>query len=257
MAAAFCVSCGQPLVSGARFCTACGAPVGADRTPGLLSEPSPRAGASDARLDLGGRRNFVVQHESISDRWNYRVLDSDGNLLLSVRGNPARDVTEEMKELRQSPPPQVGEHKWLREVPPAILTWDILTPADVPWGKIVAQYVPVKQKLGYVMQPTFTAFDSASTAVLSVHGDTVGFAEVGATATFPDGKVMFTSRGSVLRYNFSLLNPGGAEIARVREAKLSLRDSYALDLLGEVEPLAAILFVIILDREEQSRRARH
>lgn len=223
----------------------------------MPSEPSPRVGAPDVHLDLGGRRNFVVQHESISDRWNYRVLGSDGNLLLSVRGNPARDVMEEMKDLRQSPPSQEGEHKWLREGPPVTFNWDILTPADVPWGKIVAQYVPVKQRLGYVMQPTFTAFDSASTAVLSVHEEKVGFAEVGATARFPDGRVMFTGRGSVFRYNFSLLDPGGAEVARVREAKLSLRDSYALDFLGEVEPLAAILFVIILDREEQSRRARH
>jgi len=256
VAAAFCGSCGRPLVPDAWFCAACGAPVARDGNPVPASESSTPVGGSVARLDLGGRTSFVVQHEAFSDRWNYRVLGSDGALLFSVRGNPVQDVVETMGAFRGNPAPPGGEPTWLREIPPVTVNWDILTPSAVPWGKIVARYAPVKQRLGYRMQPTFTVFDSDSRALLSVQQDPSGLAEVGATARFPDGRVMFTGRGSVFRFSFSLRSPEGEVVGRVHEAKLSLRDSYSLDLVGNVEPLAAVLFVIILDREEQSRRAR-
>ena len=61
---------------------------------------------------------------------------------------------------------------------------------------------------------------------------------------------MFTTRGNLLRHNFSIHDPTGGEEAKVHEAWASVRDTFNLDLVGEIDPLCPIILAILIDREK-------
>jgi uncharacterized protein YxjI len=98
--------------------------------------------------------------------------------------------------------------------------------------------------------------DAQSTKLLSVSALLKPLGKIEATATSPEGQVLFSAHGNLLRHDFSMRDPSGAEVARVHESWLALRDSYALELVGDVEPMAPILFAVLLDRAGQAERGR-
>jgi uncharacterized protein YxjI len=288
MSARFCTACGKPLAADARFCGSCGAAVGegqvgAPGTPALREEGPTTAPGSDAvvttvgevsppmsqgpapagpadravpaDLGLGGVRDFLLQQESFSDQWNYRVLTKEGRYLFGVRGSLLENVMANLSQLTGSRPPPAtsGDHKWLRPIPPLRLSWTITDAGGAPWGKISGEVGRIPGRLSG-NRIVFTVSGLAEVPLLAVSAELTGIGRLSAAATYPDGRAMFSARGNTLGHDFSLLDPSGGEVARIHRAWASLRDSYGLEVLGDVDPLAAIVFAILIERAEVARR---
>jgi len=220
----------------------------------------PRPAASAGRsatsgLGLGGLREFLLQQESSSDQWNYRVLTKEGRYLFSVRGSLLETLGANLFEpigSRPLPAPS-GDHKWLRPVPSLLLSWTITDAGGTPWGKISGEVGTIPGRLSG-NKVVFTVTGPAEMPLLSVNAETISFGRLSATATYPDGRAMFSTRGNLMGHDFSLLDPSGGEVARVHRAWASLRNTYNLEVLGELDPLAAIVFAILVERAELASR---
>ena len=75
-----------------------------------------------------------------------------------------------------------------------------------------------------------------------------------ATAVAPDGRPLLEAKGHLISHNFSLHDGSGAEVAKVHEAWASVRDTYNLDVSAKVDPLAPLIFAILIDREKEAGR---
>jgi hypothetical protein len=260
------MGCGQPLATGANFCVGCGravpspapaAPGGSPPTPpggATANAPAPSFGspatpaavspasggaALAAALHLAGVRNFLLQHQLVSAGRNYRVLDREKHHLFTVK----EDLRQELRANFLS---GMGQGPGFRMGPIALGTrtssWTILDSAENPRGVITIQVA------GY--NAVSTLADAAGTPLLAI---TVARGMVGgltATAALPGGPAILQARGNLLRHNFSIQDPAGQEVAKIHEAWASVRDSYNLDLVGNADPLAILIFAIMIDREK-------
>jgi hypothetical protein len=258
MGAQFCMGCGQALPAGAQFCPGCGTAVPnptPDAGPGpaplqFSPPPPPGTGAPapggpslSAVLGLAGGRSFLLQHQLISAGHSYRVLASDKRHLFTVRENVGQELRSNFLGGMGSPSP--GLHLGSIALGSRTFAWTVLDSAGTPRGAIAFQVQ------GFHAQSTLT--DSAGAPVLVVHVDRGMVGGLTATAAYPDGRPMFQTRGNLIRHNFSIHDPGGAEVAKIHEAWASVRDTYNLDLVGNVDPLFPLVFAILIDREKESK----
>lgn len=79
---------------------------------------------------------------------------------------------------------------------------------------------------------------------------------LGSSGSVPDGRPTLPSSESSPGHDFTILDSRCTEVAKVHERWLDLRDSHALELLGDLDPFAPAVLALILDRAEQARRAR-
>jgi len=268
MAAQYCASCGRALPAEAQFCSGCGkstgvgvGPTAVPTGPGPgIPPPPPGAPASvgpppppppgpplGAVLGVAGKRNFLLQHEMGSGGRNYRVLDSQKQHLFTVR----EDVVQ---ELRSNFLGGLSAQSSGFNLGPAMggtrsYTWVVLDAGKVPRGTITIQFTSSLAGGNAVS----TLADSAGTPILAVNVQRGGLGGLHATAAFPDGRPMLQAKGNLIHHNFSMTDPAGAEMAKIHEAFASVRDTYSLDVLGNVDPLCPLIFAILIDREKEGR----
>ncbi|MGI0131442.1 MAG: hypothetical protein ACREDE_08925 [Thermoplasmata archaeon] len=94
--------------------------------------------------------------------------------------------------------------------------------------------------------------DTAVTPFLMVNVNRGLVERLAATAATSDGRPMVQTEGNQIRHNFSIHDPSGHEVAKIHEAWASVRVTYDLDLLGEVDPLCALIFAILIAREKET-----
>lgn len=276
MAAQFCMACGKPLPPDAQFCFSCGAAVGtaAPNAAGTSSGPGPGgpsptgatsapppppppppgapgvAGpdATTARLALGsalglqGGRTFLLQHQLVSGGRNYRVLDHEKRHLFTVRENYLQDVRSNFLGgmVQQNTGFGIGR----LGMGTRNLSWAVLDSGGNPRGSITIQMS------GYSAASTLS--DATGVPLLNVTVSRGVVGKLTATASSPDGRPMFQTEGNQIRHNFSIHDPTGKEVAKIHEAWASVRDTYGLDLVGNADPLCALVFAILIDREKES-----
>jgi len=263
MPAQFCAKCGKPLPSDARFCGVCGAPVPPaagptgedapaepatpqlfDRTPPLgpteAARP-PDASGLRAALGLQGKRSFLLQHEMLSGGRCYRVLDQEKRLLFTARENRSEAISEGMFAMIRLAAGRTLAYHWV-----------VADAAGRSRGLITVEVTGDGE--------VSTLSDAAGTPLLAV---TIGRTVVGgsrvyvithgftATAALPDGRRWLEAKGNLQRHNFSIQDPSGTEVAKIHEAWASVRDTYNLDLVGDVDPLYPLIFAILIDRGKQ------
>ncbi len=266
----FCARCDKPLPSDARFCAGCGTPVAAEEGPSSApqgsrsaSSPTNRAGASafeappcsgadpaaaapalSVALGLKGTTNFLLQHLLFSGARNYRVLDHQKRHLCTVK----EDVREELITNVPTGPatPSSGPPPWRgrNASPEQTLYWQVADSRGTSRAKITIQ-----ESGGTSVSTLARPSGAPILAVTIARGPAGGLS---ATAAFPDGRPMFTTQGNLLRHDFTIHDATGASVAKVHEARVSLRDTYNLDLVGGAEPLCALVFAILLDREKRA-----
>jgi hypothetical protein len=271
MASGFCTGCGKPLVAGAQLCAACGAPVaggpqavtsdtptGASNAPGT---PNP-SGASPGEvgapavpsgpplgsvLGLEGTRSFLLQHQMLSGGRSYRVLDREKRHLFTVQ----EDVRNELMANFLRRVPGAGGGLGLGRLVPGSRTfaWMVLDPSGT------AQAAISIQMSGNSAVSTLTDASGAPILAVEVQRSFVG--GMTATAAHPDGRPLLSAQGNLIRHNFSIKDPQGAEVAKIHEAWASLRDSYNLELVGNTDPLVPLIFAILIDREKETHDAEH
>jgi uncharacterized protein YxjI len=81
-----------------------------------------------------------------------------------------------------------------------------------------------------------------------------GLTGMTASAVYPDGRPLLEAKGHLISHNFALHDGAGAEVAKVHEAWASVRDTYNLDVGARVDPLAPLVFAILIDREKEAGR---
>ncbi len=256
MAAAFCSKCGAAVPAGAQFCAACGAPVAAgpgapaptasSSAPGMpppLPPPPPPVPSVPISTTLGvaGARRFLVQHLLAGPRHSYRVMDHEKRHLFSLGENIAQERQANWNSFFQ--PAQPGQPRFQVHLGPgparAVSSfWGV----EEPRGALVGALALETQG----MRSTATLSDASGAPSLTVHVER-GMASLSAQATTPDGRPALVARGGLIHHNLAIHDATGAEVAKIHESFVSARDTYAVDLVGPVDPVFAVVFAVLID----------
>jgi len=247
MASMFCPKCGSPHPSGAQFCSSCGsplptAPAPAGAPPIAESPLGPPAERSLSELlGVQNTRRFLLQHLLVGPKHSYRVMNLENIRLFTVGEN----LHEERQAVWNSfvHPSRAGESRFqvtwgAASVPPQVSYWGLEDFAGNLRGSLSLE---VRRGQG-----TATLTDASGATVLTV-AVTRHPTSITAEATDATGRPILEARGDVFRLHFSIHDVSGAEVARVHEAAVSLRDTYNLELVGNVDAVHAVVFTILTD----------
>ena len=197
------------------------------------------AGGLGELLGLRGRANFLVQHEVLSLGHSYRVMDPGKNSLFTVRGDAGQNLGgNALGSLMGGSGSYLGRMA-ARSVS---MTYSLINAQGAVLGSI--------QKEGGANRSQFTLVDSVGQpqVVIILERGLVG--GITATATSPDGRAMLQTGGNLVRHNFIIKDPGGRELAKVHEAWVAVRDTYSVDMIGNIDPLYPLVFTILIDFEK-------
>ena len=261
MAAEFCMKCGAPHPSGAGFCPACGAPTGGGSDPSALGQnsaaptpgraappplaPTPDAATSGvsltAALGLEGQRKFLVQHQILSMGHSYRVMNAEKRHLFAVKGDIGQNMQANMmgsfvqRATRSSYDARIAERS-----------------SDMTYSLVDAQgtLLGTFNKQGGANVSMFTLTDLGGRPWVTVTLDRGAFGGIKATAVYPDGRPMMETHGNLMRHDFLIKGPSGSELAKVHEAWAAVRDTYNVDIMGNIDPLYPLAFAILIDYEK-------
>ncbi len=255
MTTPFCMTCGQPLVPGAQFCASCGSPVaGAPPTtvaapPGpSFSPPSAPAGFApppggpplSSVLGVQTGTHFLLQHLLVGPRNSYRVMDAEKRHLFTVGENVREEMAAAWSNFTR--PAQPGEPRfqvvWGGASHPRMSYWWIEDNSGNIRGTLTLEVNPPRA--------VCTLADAGGTSVFVVNV-TRGPFSISASASLPDGRPMLQSEAHFIHHNFAVQNTSGLEVAKIHEAWASMRDTYTLDLVGNVDPLYAMVFAILIN----------
>ena len=250
MASQFCMKCGSPLPAGSAFCARCGTPVGGTRPPPLdfSAGSSPAAaGASlsgpppslDAALGLQGKRSFIVQHQLLSMGHSYRVMDAENRHLFTVQGNAGQNISGNMLGSLVGGSDSYLGRMMARSVD---MTYTLTDAQGTTYGTVTKQGGP--------NQSSFTLVDSQGQPRVVVNLERSAIGGIKAAALDPSGQPMLSTSGNLLRHNFMIRDAQGRDLAKVHEAWVAVRDTYNVDMLGEMNPLYPLVFTIMLDFEK-------
>lgn len=247
MAAPFCRQCGAPLDPQAAFCARCGSPVAGSPSAGTAPPtavppppPPPPPDLSDA-LRVAALRRFLVQHLLIGPKHSYRVIAENKTPLFTVgeevRGERAvawvsfvRPSTTGNPHFRAGPGMPMN--------PERLFYWGV---EDREGNLRASLELQQHRASGFA-----TLAGPDARPLLTVHVQQ-HMATLTANAAAWDGRPMLAAQGSVLHHNFSVHDPGGTEVAKIHESYASARDTYSVDLVGPVDPVAAVIFAILID----------
>jgi uncharacterized protein YxjI len=252
VAAQFCMKCGQPLPAGAAFCQSCGTPVPtvasagpgpADSAPSAPPPPPPPPSGpplSDL-LGIRGVQNFLLQHQLMGQGHSYRVLDHQKRHLFTAKENFGAEAQATWANFAGG-----GLLQGLaNSAQTRAFAWSIIDAQGNVRGTITVQL------RGNTATSTVADSGGGTQFVCTISR---GFASMTAAAVGPNGQPLLEAKGHLISHNFSLHDPGGAEVAKVHEAWASMRDTYNLDVGAKVDPLAPLLFAILIDREKEGQQ---
>jgi len=259
MGAQFCMKCGQPLPPGAGFCQSCGTPVpSATPSPGLAAPAAPGAPPSgmnlppapagpplSAVLGIQGVQNFLLQHQLMGAGHSYRVLDHQKRHLFTAKENFGGEYQAALANQQASGGGFLGFAMMQNQPRNRAFVWSVHDASGNPRGTITVQMQ------GNTAVSTLTDAAGAPQFAISINR---GFTSMTANAAYPDGRPMLEAKGHLISHNFSIHAPDGPEVAKVHEAWASVRDTYNLDVAGRIDPLAPIIFAIMIDREKEASK---
>jgi uncharacterized protein YxjI len=186
-------------------------------------------------------RQFRLQHLLVGPRHSYRVTNPENVRLFTVGEN----LAEERQALWNNfvHPSQPGEPRFkvtwgAASVPPQVSYWGLEDFAGNLQGSLSLE---VRRGQG-----TATLTDASGATVLTV-AVTRHPASITTEASDAAGRPILEARGDLFHLRFSIHDASGAEVARVHEAAASLRDTYTLELVGNVDPVYAVVFTILID----------
>ncbi|MCI4351942.1 MAG: hypothetical protein L3K14_00940 [Thermoplasmata archaeon] len=268
MAAAFCMSCGKSLSPGSGFCVACGAPVPGGGAPGATvamagtstPPPAPLPGnmplppqsmappgappaspSLTARLGLQGRKQFIVQHQILAMGHSYRVMDHEKRHLFAVKGDVVQNMQANMMGSFIS---QATGSSYAGRL--AGRSTDMTYTLVDAQGTLIGTFT----KTGGANDSIFTLTDLMGRPWVMVTLNRGGFGGITATAVYPDGRPMMQTHGNLMRHDFRIRDPSGAELAKVHEAWAAVRDTYNIDIEGNIDPLYPLVFAVLIDYEK-------
>jgi len=205
--------------------------------------PPPTVSASPGGLSellgLKGRGSFLVQHQIVSLGHSYHVMDAEKHLLFTVRGDAGQNLGgNALGHLMGGSGSYLGRMA-ARSVN---MTYSLVNAQDAVLGTV--------RKEGGANHSQFTLVDSTGRPCVVVTLDRSLMGGITATAASPDGQPMLQTGGNLVRHNFAIKDPGGRDLAKVHEAWVAVRDTYNVDMVGDVDPLYPLVFTILIDFEK-------
>ena len=205
--------------------------------------PPPSAPPLGQVLGLEGSKQFLVQHQWFSEGRNYRVLNHEKRHLFTIVENAGQELWANLFHSQQ--PPKMGFSVQFGASPHTFI-WAIDGPNRTRLGLIQIQI--------HGMSVVASVVDTSGTPVVSIHIKKGMMGGLDATAAYPDGRPMFEAKGNLLRHSFQMHDPSGGVIAKIHEAFVTTRDTYNLDVVGNVDPLYPLLLAIMIDREKEMNK---
>jgi len=175
------------------------------------------------------------------------VLDHEKRHLFTVRENSAQELEARLSQPAYRPP--TGFYFGRLTPPTREFVWTVADSAGNAQGSILIQE--------HGNAAVSNLLNSAGLPVLAVNIEHGPLGGLDARAVHPDGRALFEARGNLLRHTFSIHDPSGAEVAKIHEAFVSIRDAYNLDVIGPVDPLCPLIFAILIDREKEESAQRN
>jgi uncharacterized protein YxjI len=254
----FCMSCGTAVPSTAAATGAVAPSIAPGpsppgyptASPPIASGPMPSAAPMSpptngpsltALLGLEGKRQFIVQHQVLALGHSYRVMDHEKRHLFAVKGDVVQQMQSNMmgsllsRATGSSYMAGVGERS-------TNMTYSLVDAQ----GAIIGTFT----KQGGANDSVFTLTDLQGRPWVIVTLNRGGFGGITATAVYPDGRPMLQTHGNLLRHDFRIRDPSGAELAKVHEAWAAVRDTYHIDTEGNIDPLYPLVFAILIDYEK-------
>lgn len=257
MASAFCTRCGAAIPTGSGACPSCGAPVPAVPAPtdewqaaGSASESPPASSGPPAELPLSVRlgiqntRQFWIRHTINAPKRSYQVVSNSGVTLFNVGEAVDAERQANWHRARKRPagvaigPVHFGGPSHPNSPPARVYEWGL----DDFAGNLRAE-LTMREGLG----PVHAQLSSVGgQPILSVELEFL-LRRVKATAKGPDGALELEMRGNTHDPSFALLDPTGALVASVQNDKVAGHTSHRVDLTGPVDPIHAIVLVVVID----------
>jgi len=192
-----------------------------------------------AALGLQGQRSFLVQHQMLSLGHSYRVMDPEKRHLFTVQGNVGQNLRGNALGSLLG-----GSDSYLGRMVTrgGSMSYTLVNAQGALFGTVL--------KEGGANQSQFTLVDPTGGRCIVVAMNRGLMGGITAQALSPDGQLMFQTSGNLLRHNFLIKDAGGADVAKVHEAWVAVRDTYNIDMLGNVDPLYPLVFTILIDFEK-------
>jgi hypothetical protein len=172
---------------------------------------------------------------------SYRVMDEQKNHLFTVRGDAGQNLTGNL--LGGLVGGATGSGYLQRMAGRSVnMTYTLVGAQDTPLGTI--------RKEGGANSSVFTLTDLQGQPWVRITLERGLMGGITATAVYPDGRPMMQTHGNLLRHNFLIKDPSGADLAKVHEAWVAIRDTYNLDILGSIDPLYPLVYAILIDFEK-------
>lgn len=190
-------------------------------------------------MGLVGQRSFLVQHQIMSFGHSYRVMDAQQRHLFAVQGNTNQNLSGNILGTLAGGSDSYFGRMAARSVN---MSYTLVNPAGAVFGTIL--------KEGGANQSTFTLVDPQGQRWVVVQLNRGMMGGITAAAMAPTGQPMMQTSGNLMRHNFMIKGAGGEDLAKVHEAWVAIRDTYNVDLMGNIDPLFPLVFTILIDFEK-------
>lgn len=171
---------------------------------------------------------------------SYRVMDQEKRHLFTVQGNVKQNLMGNLVGGMLGG----GGNSYLERVAArsGSMTYSVVHPSGAVVGTIT--------KEGGPNHSLFTLMDAASQPRVTIRLERGMMGGITATAVAPNGQPILQTSGNLARHNFLIKDSAGTDVVKVHEAWAAVRDTYNIDLLGNVDPLYPLVFSILIDFEK-------
>lgn len=212
----YCPSCGQALIPEAQFCASCGAKLNIGQAP-PQSFPSSNQTIGSSSVFAG--TDYIIEQKIVSVRDTYGIKDRNGNLLAYVK-----------KQIVS-----FGPKFWFE------------TNDGTRLGEIHGKILTIR--------PTFEIYDQQGRLVAAVKKKLIKLIGSEWWMEDPSGNEIARINGNVVAHDYTIESPSKTPIAQIHKKWVSVRDSYAIQILDPIlPPYQIISYVIAMDNVEHKRR---
>jgi uncharacterized protein YxjI len=193
-------------------------------------------------LPLAGRSKFIIRQKALAIGDTYTVMDENKADLFIIKqagkeAVKAALVGAALGAIAGDAIGGIGKRRMERN-------FDIMT-LDGRWvGRIY------KGKGAYKSPFDVTLSNGQLVAKIATKRSFIG----GLKASLLDGngQPMISTKGNLIRRKYMMKDNGGNEIARVTAKLLQIRDTYTVELKGNMHPIYPLAFAIIIDFEKDA-----
>ena len=185
-------------------------------------------------LPLAGRTKFLLRQRMMSVGATYDILDENKNPLFMIKQDTGNAVGAALVGAALG---SFAKRRMKRNY--AINTVD---------GRYVGTIA--KGTGAYKTAYTITMAGGQMVGYINVKRGFIG----GLKASLLDaqGKPMISTKGNLIRRKYMMKDASGAECARITAKMLQIRDTYSVELKGNMHPIYPLTFAVIIDFEKDS-----